>query len=130
MAAVPTTDQAPTTTPPIIPLTGCHAVEAEASKYSGWDANIVQAIAHAESTQHGIECDIAAKGDGHLTFMVDGRTYGYSVSVLQVRILPGREHCDVFDLAENVKCAYAIWQGQGYNAWTKYTNGEYRNYLQ
>lgn len=51
------------------------------------------------------------------------------MSVMQVRIMEGREHCDKHDLQVNIKCAYAVWQGQGYKAWTMYTNGEYKKYL-
>lgn len=96
----------------------------EASKYSGWNPALITAIAQAESG-----CRPDATGDGHLTYQQNGRTYGYSVSVLQVRILPGREHCDAHDLSVNVKCAYAIWQGQGYVAWSMYTNGKYKQFL-
>lgn len=123
MAAAPTTDQAPVL-PPATPVSGCAAVLQEARQYPGWNPDIVQAISHAES-----HCDASATGDGHLTFYQGGREYGYSVSVLQVRILPGREDCDSHDLKTNVKCAYAVWQAQGYQAWTKYNNGEYRQYL-
>lgn len=82
------------------------------------------AISMAESG-----CRVEARGDGHLAYQVNGRLYGYSMSVLQVRILPGREHCDSHDLAINVQCAYGIWQGQGYKAWSVYTNGKYRGFL-
>lgn len=118
-----TTDPAPVN-PPATPLTGCEAVRAEASKYTGWNVSIITAVSEAES-----HCRFDARGDGHLTYQANGRTYGYSVSVLQVRILEGREHCDSYDLATNVKCAYAIWQGQGYSAWSMYTNGKYLKFL-
>lgn len=115
------------------PVTGCEAVRAEASKYTGWDVSIITAIAEAESTTHmnGVSkpCDVNATGDKTLTYQANGRTYGYSLSVLQVRILEGREHCDKHDLSTNVKCAHDIWKGQGYEAWTMYTNGRYLQYL-
>lgn len=82
------------------------------------------AIMQAESS-----CNPNATGDRTLTFQQNGRTYGYSVSLLQVRILPGREHCDSHDPATNIACAYQIWRGQGYRAWSVYTNGKYRRYL-
>ena len=81
------------------------------------------AIMQAESS-----CNPNETGDKSLTFQQNGRTYGYSVSLLQVRILPGREHCDSHDPATNIACAYRIWKGQGYEAWTVYTNGKYRRY--
>lgn len=126
MAVAPTTDRAPVNLPPATP---CEAVRAEAAKYPGWDPNIMFAISHEEGFDEGIRCNPKASGDGHLTYQQNGRTYGYSVSALQVRILPGREHCDSYDLAVNVKCAHAIWQGQGYNAWTEYRNGDYKKWL-
>lgn len=103
------------------------------AKYGGWDVNTMTAIAEAESTTNinGVvtPCDANATGDKTLTYQLNGRTYGYSVSVLQVRILPGREHCDTHDMVANVKCAYDIWRGQGYEAWSMYTNGKYKRYL-
>ena len=105
-------------------LSGCDLVRSEVQKYPGWDVNTMVAISQAESN-----CRADAKGDTTLTYQQNNRIYGYSMSVLQVRILPGREHCDTFDVATIVKCAHAIYQGQGYNAWTVYSNGKYRQYL-
>lgn len=82
------------------------------------------AISKAESN-----CRIKAKGDTHLTYKRNNRIYGYSISVLQVRILEGREHCDEFNIKINIQCAYQIWESQGYEAWTMYTNNEYLKYL-
>lgn len=114
----------PPISPPATPLTGCDAVRAEVAKYSGWDVNIMTAIAKAESN-----CRIDATGDTTLTYQANGRTYGYSVSVLQVRIMQGREHCDAHDLTINVRCAYEIYKRQGLRAWSVYNNGKYMRYL-
>lgn len=91
----------------------------------------MMAIMRSESTNPitGEQCRPTITGDTHLTFQQNGRTYGYSVSLLQVRILPGREHCDSYDPATNIACAYQIWRGQGYKAWSDYTNGKYLKYL-
>jgi hypothetical protein len=124
MAVAPKTDPAPVITPPATPVTGCEAVRQEASKYPDWDINLITAIAKAESG-----CRHNATGDGHLTYQANGRTYGYSVSVLQVRILPGREACDSHDIKINVQCAHKIWKGQGYAAWSVYNSGKYRQFL-
>ena len=75
------------------------------------------AISQAESS-----CNQEAVGDTNITFTQDGRTYGYSIGSLQVRILPGREWCETGDYYE---CAHTIWQQQGYNAWSVYKNGRY-----
>ena len=116
--------QPPSVKPPAPALTGCDAVRQEVSKYSGWDVDIITAIARAESS-----CRVDATGDTSLVYTQNNRQYGYSVSVLQVRIMAGREHCDKHDLATNVRCAYAIWQGQGYAAWTMYNNNKYLAFL-
>ena len=99
-------------------------MRAEISKYTDWDADKMVAIAKAESN-----CDVNARGDGSLTYINNGRTYGYSVSVFQVRILEGREYCDTYDLAINVKCAYEIYKSQGLHAWSVYSTGKYLEYL-
>lgn len=82
------------------------------------------AISKAESN-----CRVEARGDGHLTYKKNNRIYGYSLSVMQVRIVEGREHCDTNDLKVNVACAHKIWQNQGYKAWSVYTNGKYKKNL-
>lgn len=105
------------------PVEPCEAVRSEASKYD-WDVNLIVAISKAESN-----CRVEATGDTSLTYEQNGRVYGYSVSVLQVRILPGREHCDAHDLKVNIECGYNIWKGQGYQAWSAYSNGSYLKYL-
>lgn len=106
-------------------LSGCELARQAISQFSDWDIDIMTAIATSESGG----CKADARGDGGLTYYQDGREYGYSVSILQVRILPGREHCDTNDINTNVSCAHDIWLGQGYNAWTDYTNGKYKKYL-
>lgn len=79
------------------------------------------AISQAES-----HCRADAKGDMSLTYDMNGRTYGYSIGALQVRILPGREWCETGDYYQ---CAHNIWLGQGYGAWSVYKNGRYLAYL-
>lgn len=82
------------------------------------------AIAKAESN-----CRIDAKGDTTLTYTQNDRVYGYSLGVFQVRILPGREKCDSYDVAKNIACAYKIYKSQGLKAWTCFTNKSYLKYL-
>lgn len=79
------------------------------------------AISKAES-----HCRDDAVGDKTLTYTQNGRTYGYSIGALQVRILPGREWCETGDYYE---CAHNIWKSQGYRAWSVYTNRRYLEYL-
>jgi hypothetical protein len=61
-------------------------------------------------------------GDGHATckgsfglFQI-GCVHGYSVEYLSIP-------------ANNIAVAYKVWQGQGYRAWSVYTNGKFNNYL-
>lgn len=82
------------------------------------------AIMRAESN-----CNASARGDTSLAYQKGGRTYGYSVGLLQVRILPGREHCDSYNADTNIACAYAIYKSQGYSAWSVYKSGKYKQFL-
>lgn len=109
--------------PPLPVFNDCGAVETEIARYD-WDTKIATAIMKAESS-----CNAESKGDTDLTYHEDGRDYGYSVGVFQVRILPGREGCDSFNVGINVKCAYDVYKESGWEAWSMYTNGSYRRYL-
>lgn len=102
---------------------GCEAFRGLVAKYD-WDVRTMLAIMRAESG-----CDPNVTGDTSLTFTQNGRTYGYSVSLFQVRVLPGREACDSHDPATNIACAYRVWKSQGYKAWSVYTNGKYAKFL-
>lgn len=79
------------------------------------------AISQAES-----HCRADAMGDTNITYSENGRTYGYSVGALQVRILPGREWIETGDYYEG---AHQIWLSQGYRAWSVYSNGRYLDFL-
>lgn len=104
----------------------CDKVIHEIEKYD-WDTKLATAIMKAES-----KCSINAKGDEDLTFEQDGRTYGYSVGVFQIRVLPGREACDTYDLEKNVECAYNIYTkaGREFTDWSMFLNGKYKEYLE
>lgn len=102
---------------------GCDRFQPLLEKYD-WDVRTMLAIMRAESG-----CDPNVTSDTSLTFMQNGRTYGYSVSLFQVRILPGREACDSHNPEVNIDCAYHVWKSQGYKAWSVYTSGKYLKYL-
>lgn len=108
--------------PTYAPSGGCEQYRSIVSRYD-WDTRLMLAIMQAESG-----CRSNATGDTSITYYANGRQYGYSVSLLQVRILPGRERCDTHDPAVNIDCAYGIWKGQGYSAWSVYTSGKYRQF--
>lgn len=60
-------------------------------------------------------CNPNAVGDNY----VIGGIYAPSCGLLQVRTLAGRPSCEALkDPATNIATAFAIWQGQGYRAWT------------
>lgn len=107
----------------VVTTQGCEAFRGLVAQYD-WDVRTMLAIMRAESG-----CDPNVTGDKTLTFTQNGRTYGYSVSLFQVRVLPGREACDSHDPATNISCAYRVWKSQGYKAWSVYTNGKYAKFL-
>ena len=111
--------------PPQITLENCEALRDEVWKYD-WDREVALAVAKAES-----KCNVEARGDTDLTFIENGREYGYSVGAFQVRILPGREDCDTYDLKTNVKCAYDLYvdAGRRFTDWTMFLNENYKNYM-
>lgn len=87
---------------------------------------LMLAIAKAES---GLRLD--ALGDTTIT----DRTWGPSVGVFQIRTLKTQHKgCRDYeklsgDLAFQVDCAKQIYDSQGLNAWSAYTNGSYRRFL-
>ena len=107
-------------------LTDCDKVIAEIERYD-WDTKAATAVMKAES-----KCDVNAKGDTDLTFEENGRVYGYSVGAFQIRILPGREDCDSFELETTVACAYNIdiEAGRDFTDWSMLLNGKYRDSLE
>lgn len=58
-----------------------------------------------------------------------------SYGVIQVGCLHYREGENRDDMATNIKVAHRVytarasWDSSGYNAWTMYTNGTYRQFL-
>ena len=107
---------------------------AEVAKYSDWDANIMQAIARAENgtcnpLRHNLTASETHKDRNGNVICIG--SYG----VLQVGCLHYSEGEDVNDLATNVRIAHQLWQnrqkwGNGYEAWTMFTNGTYKQFLQ
>jgi hypothetical protein len=103
-----------TETPEVQPVKqvpqGCAAYVPLLKQYD-WDINVMAAVMQAESN-----CNPNAASPPNY----DGlRDYG----LMQ---LHGQ---DIYDPATNVAHAYAIWQRQGYHAWSTYNNGAYLRYL-
>ncbi len=104
----------------------CDKIVAEIEKYD-WDTKLATAVMKAES-----KCDLNVKGDAEYVYEENGREYGYSVGAFQVRVLPGREDCDTYELEKNVKCAYDIYiaADREFTDWTMFNNGKYREFLE
>ena len=126
----PQTDPAPVNIPPATP---CEQMRAEVSKYTDWDARIIQAIARAENgtcnpKRHNLTAsETHRRADGSVICV---GSYG----ALQVGCLHYSAGDDTDDLATNIKIAHRLWQnrqqwGNGYEAWTMFTNGKYRENL-
>lgn len=102
-------------------------MEREILKYSDWNHAVMLAIAKAENTT----CDPVRH---NLTMSENHGVCVGSYGVLQVGCLHYRTGENPDDLATNVKVAYRAWTnrqkwGNGYEAWTQYTNGTYKEYL-
>lgn len=117
---------------PVQPLTPCDQMRAEISKYTDWDARIVSAIAEAENQAcnpliHNLSATETHKGaDGSVICI---GSYG----VLQVGCLHYSEGEDVNDLSTNIRLAHKAWLsreewGVGYEAWTMFTNGTWKEF--
>lgn len=111
--------------PPNITLENCDDAIKEIEKYD-WDTEIATAIMKAES-----KCDADSKGDTDMVFQEKNREYGYSVGLFQIRILPGREDCDTYDIEKNVACAYKLYSenNNDWTDWSMYENGKYKDYM-
>ena len=108
-------------------------MQAEISKYTDWDANIMQAIGQAENRacnplKHNLSAtETHRRADGSVICV---GSYG----VLQVGCLHYGANDNRDDLGTNIKLAHQAWQsrqqwGNGYEAWTMFTNGTYREFL-
>lgn len=134
MAVAPKADPAPVNIPPAPPLTGCEAVRAEIAKYPDWDVNTMQAIAQAENRSCNPRNHNLTSSETHRNGKGEVICVG-SYGVIQVGCLHYRTGEDVNDMATNIKVAHRVyvarksWDSTGYNAWTMYKNGTYREFL-
>jgi len=83
------------------------------SQYS-WPVEQALAVMKCES---GGRAD--ARGDGHLTYTLNGVEYGASYGLMQIRSLPGRPSpSKLVDPQFNLDYAYGMWKSQGWRPWT------------
>lgn len=88
---------------------------------------IAYAVARAES---GLRED--AIGDHTLDFRgKDGKVYGMSLGVFQIRYLPGRPKVkDLLDAKFNIEYAYKLSKGgTDWSPWSAYKNGAYKAFM-
>lgn len=103
-------------------------MDREIRKYSGWDSNIMFAIARAENRtcdplNHNLTAsETHRRADGSVICV---GSYG----VIQVGCLHYRDGEDRNDMATNIRVAHRVWQGSGYTAWTMFKNGTYQEFL-
>ena len=109
-------------------------MRSEVAKYGDWDPRIVSAIAEAENrTCNPLKHNLSAtethkRADGSVICV---GSYG----VLQVGCLHYGPNDNPDDMATNIRLAHNVytsrakWDTSGYNAWTQYTNGTWREFV-
>lgn len=103
----------------------CNAYDKLLARHFGDDIGIAKAVMQAESG-----CRADAVGDGHLTYIQDGVTYGMSCGLFQIRYLPGRPNCsEMHDASKNIRYAATMFKASGWQPWSAFLNGTYLRYL-
>lgn len=103
----------------------CDAHDKLLARYFGDDIRIAKAVMQAESG-----CRSDAVGDGHLTYVENGITYGMSCGLFQIRYLPGRKSCETHKQPEQaIRTAAEMWRTSGWQPWSAYLNGSYIKFL-
>lgn len=87
---------------------------ARAAGFTGNDAIIAGAVGMAESS-----------GNTHAI------NYIPCVGIWQINIKAHPQYTidQLYDPAQNAKAAHAVWQSQGWAAWSTYTSGTYKRYM-
>lgn len=101
------------------------SVESLIQNAFGADAKIALAIAKAESN-----LEVDRVGDKHIMYEQDGKTYGMSCGVFQIRTLPGRPSCEeMLDPEKNIAFAKQLYDKSGWTPWTVWKTNQYKNFL-
>ena len=88
-------------------------IEEKIKSVFGADSEKALKIARCESQLNHL-----AVGDHKIAYVKDGKEYGKSYGVFQIRSLPGRpEPTELFDRDFNIEYAYQVYQRQGWDAW-------------
>lgn len=116
------------TVTPVVTSTepNCNAYDALITENFGADQlNTAKAVMRAESG-----CRPDAVGDNHITYVQNGISYGMSCGLFQIRILPGRDTCEAYkDPIHAIKKAGLMFKSSGWQPWSAYTNGKYKQYM-
>lgn len=99
---------------------------AQLAGFSGQDVNIAVAVALAESGGNPNAHNSTPPDDSYGLWQINmlgalgpARRKQFGISSNQ----------ELFDPAKNARAAYAIWRSSGWNAWTTYTRGTYKKYM-
>ena len=104
---------------------GKNTPEGLITRYFGNDAPMAIAIAKCESS-----LDYKRIGDQDKQYYKNGRLYGKSCGLFQIRLFPNRPDCDyLLDTENNVKYAKQLFNKKGWQPWSCYTNGNYKKFL-
>jgi len=69
-------------------------------------------------------------GDKHLMYTKNGKVYGDSVGIFQIRTFEDRPNRELLkDIYINVYYAYRLYKKYGWEAWGSYNNKSYRKFL-
>lgn len=99
---------------------GCDQYLPLLSQYE-WDTRTAYAIMRAESG-----CNTQAIGDD---YPIAG-LHAPSCGLFQVRTLAGRPPCEALQVPErNVAIAYKLYKANGWQPWSVYLSGKYKQYL-
>lgn len=104
-------------TPPPTPKRGCEQYRELVELYQ-WDAEIALKVMFEESS-----CIQDRVGDTHITYQLDGKTYGMSCGLMQIRYLPGRPGC-IKNPEQNIAYAYHLYEKNGWQPWSVCHNGQ------
>ena len=84
-----------------------------------------KAVMKAESS-----CRVDAVGDGHITYVQDGITYGMSCGLWQIRYLPGRPSCEEMkDPVKSTAYAATLFKANGWKPWAAWSTGAYLRFM-
>lgn len=69
-------------------------------------------------------------GDEHLTYIKNGKVYGDSIGIFQIRTFEDRPDRELLkDPYINIHYAYGMYKKQGWSPWSAYNNKSYRKFL-